>query len=299
MATMFLHFAAMQNIVYAVFLELFSELNFMKNRTVVFALLLCASLAFLTSCSEVAITGRQQLNLVSDSSMNSMSEQSYRDFISKAKISTDSEQTQVVRTVGSNIAAAVEKYCNQNNMADRVSGYSWEFNLIDDPAENAWAMPGGKVVVYSGILKVTQNDTGLAVVMSHEIAHIVARHGNERMSQALMVDMGGMALSQALANSPGKTQNLFLRSYSIGSEYGFMLPYSRVQETEADRLGLIFMAMASYNPSEALAFWQRMSAGKQGSQVPELLSTHPTDQRRIENIQSFLPEAMGYYNQGQ
>ncbi|MBL7107304.1 MAG: M48 family metallopeptidase [Phycisphaerae bacterium] len=266
-----------------------------KNRLIA-CILLPLNLFLLTSCSEVAITGRQQLNIVPDSLMNSLSLQSYNDFLSQAKKSTDSQKNSMVTKVGKNVAAAVETYCYENNLSDRVKGFSWEFNLIDDPNENAWAMPGGKIVVYSGLLDITQNEAGFAVVMAHEVAHVIARHGSERMSQSLLVDMGGMALSQAIAESPAKTQNLFLRSYSIGTQYGFLLPYSRTHETEADRLGLIFMALAGYNPNEAVALWHRMAANSKGPKPPELLSTHPADQTRIANIKSFLPEAMKYYN---
>ena len=239
----------------------------MKKNKLTASLIIFVFPFFLMSCSEVAITGRSQLNIVPDSMMNSMGSQSYNDFISKAKLSTNTEQNQMVNRVGNNIASAVEKYCRENNLCDRVKGYSWKFNLIDDPAENAWAMPGGKIVVYSGLLNVTQTDAGLAVIVAHEIGHVIARHGSERMSQSLMIDMGGIALSKAVASSPVKTQNLFLRSYGIGTQYGFLLPYSRVHETEADRLGLIFMAMANYDPRAAVGFWQKMTYDDQNNKI--------------------------------
>jgi predicted Zn-dependent protease len=180
-------------------------------------------------------------------------------------------------------------------MQSRLDGYNWEFNLIkNDTTQNAWCMPGGKVVVYSGILPVTKDENGLAVVLSHEIAHAVARHGNERMSQELVVQMGGIALSEAVKQKPAETQTIFNTAYGIGSQMGVMLPYSRKHELEADKLGLIFMAMAGYDPSTAVAFWERMSA--LGNAAPiELMSTHPSDVRRIEQIKSSLPEAMKYY----
>ncbi len=256
----------------------------------------CLLILIIASCSEVAITGRKQLNLVPDSQLNAMSFQEYKDFISKNKLSTDTANVQMVRNVGKRIQTAVEKYCADNNMSDQLSGYQWEFNLVQDSNVNAWCMPGGKVVVYTGILPVTKNEEGLAVVMGHEIAHAIARHGNERMSQGLLVEMGGMALSEALANKPATTKNIFLQSYNVGSQYGVLLPYSRLQETEADHLGLIFIAMAGYNPNSALDFWQRMAEGSKGTKPPQILSTHPADQTRIENIKSFMPEAMKYYN---
>jgi predicted Zn-dependent protease len=258
--------------------------------------LLCAVLLMQASCSQVAITGRKQLNLVPDSVMNSMSYQSYTEFLSENKLSSNAGQTKMVKDVGLRVQKAVERYCAENNLSSRLDGYQWEFNLIEDPAVNAWAMPGGKVVVYTGLMPVTQNEAGLAVVLGHEIAHAIARHGAERMTQGLIVELGGMALSKAMANSPTQTKDLFMRSYGIGTQYGVLLPYSRVQESEADRLGLIFMAMAGYNPNEAVSFWERMSASKQGqAQPPEILSTHPADSTRIRKIKELLPEAMQYY----
>lgn len=266
------------------------------KRILLSAILTLSCLAILaSSCSEVAITGRKQLNLVPDSIMNDMSFQSYSEFISRNKLSTDTGKTLMVKDVGGRIQKAVEQYCIENNMSDQLNGYQWEFNLIEDPAINAWCMPGGKVVVYTGILKVTQNEAGLATVIGHEVAHAFAKHGAERMTQALLVDMGGMALSKALASSPEATKNLFLRSYGTGTQYGILLPYSRQHEYEADHLGLIFMAMAGYNPNEALGFWQRMSAAKTGTATPEFLSTHPADSARIQNIKALIPEAMRYY----
>jgi predicted Zn-dependent protease len=268
------------------------------KRTLISTIIILSSLAILTSsCSEVAITGRKQLNLVPDALMNSMSFQSYSEFLSQNKISTDTASTQMVKNVGQKIQKAVEQYCAENNMSDRLKGYQWEFNLVEDPNVNAWCMAGGKVVVYTGILPVTKNEAGLATVMGHEIAHAFAKHGAERMTQGLLVEMGGMALSKALANRPEETKNLLLRSYGTGTQYGILLPYSRKQESEADHLGLIFMAMAGYNPNEALDFWQRMAASSSGQAPPEFMSTHPADSTRIRNIKELIPEAMRYYKQ--
>jgi predicted Zn-dependent protease len=255
---------------------------------------LCGTL-LLAGCSQVAITGRTQLNLVPDSLMNSMSYQAYGEFISTQKLSRNPSQTQMVKRVGGRIQKAVERYCAENNLSAKLEGYQWEFNLVDDANVNAWAMPGGKVVVYSGLLPVARNEAGLAVVMGHEIAHAFARHGAERMSQGLLVEFGGMALSKATAKYPAQTQNLFLRSYGIGTQVGILLPYSRTHESEADHLGLIFMAMAGYNPNEAITFWERMAASKKGPQPPEILSTHPADATRIRKIKELIPGAMKYY----
>jgi predicted Zn-dependent protease len=247
------------------------------------------------SCSTVPLTGRQQLNLIPNSEMMSMSYQQYGQFLSENKKSTNQAQTDMVKRCGQRIQKAVEQYFAQNNMSDRLAGYAWEFNLVEDPQVNAWCMPGGKVVVYTGLLPVAQDETGLAVVMGHEIAHAVAEHGNERMSQQMVQQLGGTALAVAMQNKPQETQALWMGLYGVGTQYGAMLPYSRLHESEADKLGLIFMAMAGYDPNAAVNFWQRMSAGKTGQAPPEILSTHPSDATRISKIQEQLPEALKYY----
>ena len=266
------------------------------NRTVKSQMIvLCCLMCFVSACQQVAITGRKQLNLVPDSLMNSISLQSYNDFISENQLSSNTEQTAMVKQVGGRIQQAVQQYCSQNNLSDKIKGYKWEFNLVEDKSLNAWAMPGGKVVVHTGLIPIAKSEAGLAVVMGHEVAHVIARHGSERMTQGLLVQYGGIGLSKAMANYPSQTQNLFMKSYSIGTQYGVLLPYSRTHESEADRMGLIFMAMAGYDPHEAVGFWERMSAAKEGGSPPELLSTHPTDTTRIRKIKELMPEAMAYY----
>ena len=250
----------------------------------------------LVACTKAPITGRSQLHLVPDSEMLPMADQQYQDFLKQNKISTDQAGTDQVKRVGGRIAKAVETYLTQHNMAAEVKKYKWEFNLIENKEVNAWCMPGGKVVVYTGILPVTKDDTGLAVVLGHEIAHAVAGHGSERMSQGLLQQMGGVALSTALSKSPAATQQLAMAAYGAGSTVGVLLPFGRTQESEADHLGLIFMAMAGYNPDEAVTFWERMSAQSGGGKPPEILSTHPSDQHRIDDIKKELPEAHKYYN---
>jgi len=260
----------------------------------------CSLILLTSSCSQVAITGRKQLNLVPASVMNSLSFQSYGEFLLQNKLSGDARQTQMVKSVGARIQKAVEKYCAENNLSDRLEGYKWEFNLVEDPSVNAWCMPGGKVVVYTGLLSMAGNEAGLAVVMGHEIAHAIAQHGAERMTQGLTVELGGAALSQALAKQPEQTRSLFMKSYGVGTHYGVLLPYSRVHENEADHLGLIFMAIAGYDPREAVNFWERMSAaGKDTPAPPEILSTHPADTTRIRNIKALLPQAMQHYQAAQ
>jgi predicted Zn-dependent protease len=263
----------------------------MLNKAIITATILILAIA----CATVPITGRRQLSLVPASTINSLSAQEYKTFLDSNKVSTDPVATATVRRVGKNIQGAVERYFAQHNQSSALSDYHWEFNLVVDSQINAWCMPGGKVVVYTGILPVTKDDNGLAVVMGHEIAHAIAQHGDERMSQGLLAQFGGMALEAALNKKPEQTKTLFMSAYGLGATVGLLLPYSRLQESEADRIGLTFMAMAGYDPHGALDFWKRMAADKQGG-TPEFLSTHPSDETRIRNIESLIPEAMGYYH---
>ncbi len=248
----------------------------------------------LASCASVPVTGRSQLRLIPNNSMIPMSFSQYDKFLAENKVSSDLEKTAMVRRVGEKIQHAVEKYMADQGRSQELKGYNWEFNLVDNEQQNAWCMPGGKVVVYSGILPVAGDESGLAVVMGHEIGHAVANHGNERMSQGLLVQLGGVGLSVALREQPTVTQQLWMTAFGVGSQYGVLLPYSRVQEKEADHLGLIFMAMAGYDPHAALDFWERMAANKQG-QPPEFLSTHPSDSTRIAEIRRLIPDAMKYF----
>ncbi len=268
----------------------------MKNTTKV--LLVLGVIAFIVSCAKVPISGRRQLNLLPESQMMTMSFTAYQEFLDTNKVlPANNSNVIMVRNIGNRIKTAVEKYLADNKESKRVEGFQWEFNVVQDNTVNAWCMPGGKVVVYTGILPVTQDETSLAVVMGHEIAHAVARHGNERMSQGLALQLGGVALSVALSEKPALTQNVFLQSYGIGTQLG-ILAYSRNHETEADKLGLVFMAMAGYNPEASIGFWQRMSASG-GQAPPEILSTHPSDETRIATLKEFMPEAMKYYKPNQ
>ncbi|MDX9746640.1 MAG: M48 family metallopeptidase [Syntrophales bacterium] len=267
----------------------------MKNHKYGISILSFVLFLFVLSCSTVPITGRSQLNLIPHESMLSMSYQQYDEFLKENKLSTNTVEVNRVKRVGQNIETAVNRYFAQRNMAYQLRDYKWEYNLVESKDINAWCMPGGKVVVYTGILPITQDDTGLAVVMGHEIAHAVAQHGNERMSQQLAVQLGGMALATAVATKPALTQQLWMTAFGLGSSVGIILPYSRLQENEADRLGLTFMAMAGYDPRKAVDFWERMSQVKSGQAPPEFLSTHPSDQTRIQNIKSIIPDVMPYY----
>ena len=246
------------------------------------------------SCSKVPVTGRKQFTLVPDGMINSMSLSQYQEVLKENKVVTTGTDAQMVKTAGQRAATAVETYLRQNKAADQVKDFKWEFNLLESKEVNAWCMPGGKVAIYTGIMPIVQNETGLAVVMGHEIAHAVARHGSERMSQGLVQQFGAIGLAVAMQNKPAQTQALFQQAYGIGSSVAVMLPFSRTQESEADKLGLIFMAMAGYTPQEAIPFWQRMSKGG-GPKPPEMLSTHPSDATRISNIKKFLPTALKYY----
>jgi predicted Zn-dependent protease len=247
------------------------------------------------SCNTVPLSGRKQMAFLPETTLAEMSMTSYREFLASHKISTDKEKTAMIKNAGHRISSAVENYLHEQGMSSRIAEFQWEFNLIEDDMVNAWAMPGGKIAFYTGILPVTANNDGIAVVMGHEIAHVVARHGNERMSQQLLVQTGGLALSVALRERPAETRNMFMAAYGVGSAVGVVLPYSRSHEREADRLGLIFMAMAGYNPQEAVAFWERMERLSGSAGPPEFLSTHPSSAGRIRDIKTFLPEAMKYF----
>lgn len=227
--------------------------------------------------------------------MLSMSFANYKQFLSQnPPVASGDPNAQLVQRVGQKMASAVEKFMKDKGMSKRLAGYKWEFNLVNEPKTvNAWCMPGGKVVVYTGLLPVTQTEEGLAVVMGHEIAHAVARHGSERMSQMLALELGGVALSTALSTKPTQTNNAFMKAIGAGTQLG-VLAYSRTHETEADKMGLVFMAIAGYDPNASLSFWERM-AKSGGASPPQILSTHPSNETRIKDIKAFLPQAMKYY----
>ena len=259
-----------------------------------FSLLLITCL--IVSCTTVPITGRHSITLLPESELAQMSLTSYREILSESKLSTDQREIAQVKRVGERLSNATETYLRENGYS--TDSYHWEFNLIDDSETvNAFCMPGGKIAVYSGLLPVAQDDAGLATVMGHEIAHALARHGNERMSQAMIVDMGGQALSAAMQNQPARTSQIFRQSYGALSRVGVLMPYSRLHETEADRIGLVLMARAGYDPRAAVEFWSRMEAEADSESRPlQWLSTHPNPYQRIEQLKSFLPEAISAYN---
>lgn len=250
----------------------------------------------LSSCSSVLITGRKQLNLVSNDEMLSLSAQEYKQFVDSMPLSKNVANTALVKKVGAKISKAVVEYLKTTEMASEVNAYQWEFNLIKDTVANAFCMPGGKVVFFEGILPITKDENGIAVVMGHEIAHAIAKHSNERLSQQTLLQYGAAVTDLLLTNQTSTVRSGINLLYGVGSQVGVILPYSRKHEYEADRLGLIFMAMAGYNPETSIAFWERMAANGSNSSL-ELLSTHPSDVNRIQQMKVNLPEAMTYYNQ--
>lgn len=250
--------------------------------------------AILFACKNVPLTDRKQFNAIPNSQLNSSSFSSYDQVIKESKLSSNTGQVDMVKNVGNRIKEAVEKYLRENDLGDATEGFQWEFNLIAENTVNAWCMPGGKVAFYEGILPVCQDEAGIAVVMGHEVAHAIAKHGGERMTQALTQQLGGMALSVAMREQPEKTQALAMTAYTGVSTVGAMLPFSRLHESEADELGLKFMALAGYDPAEAPEFWKRMKA-QSGGAPPEFLSTHPSSDTRVKDLNKLLPEAKKYY----
>lgn len=250
------------------------------------------------ACATNPLTGRKQLSLVDSGTVNSLSADQYKQVKQQSKIlspATNADAAMVTR-IGTNIAEAITAYYTEKGLNKHLEDYKWEYMLIDDPTVNAWCMPGGKIAVYTGLLPVTQNEDALAVVMGHEVAHAIAEHGRERMSQGLAQQLGGVALSVALLNKPAETQSLFMSAYGLGSQAGVMLPFSRANELEADKLGLIYSSLAGYDPRSSIALWQRMAKAGGGQKPPEWLSTHPAEENRIKQLEKLMPEALELYN---
>jgi predicted Zn-dependent protease len=246
------------------------------------------------SCAIVPFTGRKQFIAIPASQMISLSADSYSQVLKDNTLSQNQDYVSRVRQVGGRLTAAVEKYMKDNGMESNLEGYSWQYNVLVSKELNAWCMPGGQIAFYEGIMPICQDDNGIAVVMGHEIAHAIAQHGNERMSQQLAVQMGGVALSDALKTQKETTQQLALLAFGVGTQLGMELPFSRTHESEADELGLYFMAMAGYDPRTASAFWERMNAIGATS-TPEFLSTHPAPATRIRDINRHMTKALEYY----
>lgn len=272
--------------------QISSIMRMLHFRLAFVALLL---LIIATACSTVPITGRSQLNLVDAQQINTLASQQYREMLNESKVQRGTANAQMVQRAGQRISSAVESYLRENGQGKLVEGFQWEYTLIDDPAINAFCMPGGKIGVYTGLLPVAQTEEGLAVVMGHEVAHAIAQHSNERMSQQMFAQLGTSVVDQAVQTNSALTKQLLMTSVGLGAQYGILLPYGRTQESEADRLGLIFMARAGYNPEAAIPFWQRMAVAGGGARTPEFLSTHPNPDTRIRDIQKWLPEAKRAY----
>lgn len=247
-------------------------------------------LIFFAECSTVPITGRKQFNIVKDETVLPASFEQYKGFLKENELSKDAKATAQIKDIGANISQAVDRFMRNNGMVKEADAYKWEFNLVQDKTVNAWCLPGGKVVFYTGILPICKNEDGIAAVMGHEIAHAFAKHGQERMSQGQLQALGGLAVAYGTRNDENAA--LWNTAYGLGSQVGVMLPFSRKHETEADKLGLVFMIMAGYNGEEAAEVWVRMSERAKGKKSPpRLLSTHPSNESRIQTLRAYLPEA--------
>lgn len=259
------------------------------------SILISIALVVVYACATVPVTGRRQVSLISSGEINQMSAEQYQQVLRESKLSTNQEQVAMVKRVGNNIKNAVEQYMASKGASSELAGFNWEFNLIqDDQTVNAWCMPGGKVAFYTAIMPICKDEAGVAVVMGHEVAHAIANHGRERMSQGLIAQFGLGTLSAAMGQNPTATQNIFMQAVGVGTNVG-MLKFSRSHESEADHIGLIFMSMAGYDPNEAPKFWERMSELSGGQAPPEFLSTHPSHDTRIKDLEGWIPEAMQYY----
>jgi predicted Zn-dependent protease len=248
-------------------------------------------------CATVPLTGRKQFSIIPASQIMALSNDSYNQILKENKISSNAQYVNTVKNVGHNISGAVERYFASKKMSDQLNGYAWEYNVLQSKEVNAFCLPGGKIAFYEGIMPVCIDDNGVAVVMSHEVSHAIANHGNERMSEQMAVQLGGMALDAALQQKPDATRQIAMAAFGAGTAIGVLLPFSRTQESEADELGLYFMAMAGYNPTTAVDFWQRMMQQSKGA-PPEFLSTHPSDQTRINDLKKHMAKALQFYNKG-
>jgi len=257
--------------------------------------LLTVVLSVFYGCATVPVTGRKQLSLVSNDEIIAMSAAEYQKVLAESKLSDNQEQVQMIKRVGTRIEKAVEQYMSSKGLSSQLAGFKWEFNLIqDDKTVNAWCMPGGKVAFYTAILPICKDETGVAIVMGHEVAHAIANHGRERMSEGMIANGLLGTLGAAAGQNPSLTSQIFMQAVGMGTNVG-MLKFSRGNESEADHIGLIFMAMAGYDPNEAPLFWERMTAQSGGQKPPEFLSTHPADATRIADLKKWMPEAMQYY----
>jgi len=263
-------------------------------KKIFFSILISAGIV---ACTKNAVTGRSQFKLLPESELQSMATTQYQEFLSTNKVVAGggNRDVDMITRVGDRIRQAVESYYASKGLSKELEGYHWEYHLVDNKEANAWCMPGGKIVVYTGLLPYTQNEAALAVVLGHEVTHAVFQHGNERMSQALGAEAVNLGLQVALSSKPAETRNLFLGAYGAGAQLGVLLPFSRKHEYEADHYGLIWAAMAGYNPQEAIPLWERMEKAANGNRPPEFLSTHPSEGNRIAQLKKWMPEALKYY----
>ena len=260
----------------------------MKKQSILLGI---CTLGLVFSCAVNPLTGKKALNLVSNEELFPTSFQQYGTFLQENKVISGTADAKRVESVGIKIKAAAERYLASIGQTEYLKGYQWEYKLVQSPDVNAWCMPGGKIVVYLGILPITKDDAGLATVMGHEVSHALANHGAQRMSYAQLQEYIGLGVSVATSGKSESTRQAFSTAYGLTSQYGVMLPFSRSNESEADKIGLTLMAIAGYNPEEAIAFWTRMSSNSGGAAQPEFMSTHPSDATRIANIRAMIPEA--------
>ncbi len=261
----------------------------MSKKRVLFAGIVVSAVVF--ACATNPFTGKSTLALVPDSQILPSAFAQYDSFLKENKVVTGTADATRVKTVGTKIKNAAERWLNANGYSGYLDGYKWEYNLVDSKEVNAWCMPGGKIVFYTGILPITKDDAGMAVVMGHEVSHALLNHGQQRMSSDVLTQLGAVGVGAAVGNQSAITQQVAMQAYGVGAQYGVALPFSRSHETEADRVGLTLMAIAGYNPEVSVAFWERMAAKSGGQAPPEFMSTHPSDATRIANLRALIPGA--------
>ncbi|HLP65299.1 M48 family metallopeptidase [Flavobacterium sp.] len=246
--------------------------------------------ALIIACATNPFTGKKTMALVGNNEIFPSAFQQYNQFLSENKVVTGTADAKKIETIGTKIKVAAERWLTANGHADYLNGYQWEYKLVESKDVNAWCMPGGKIVFYTGILPICKTDAGIACVMGHEVSHALANHGQQRMSAGLLQQLGGVGVAVATGGKSEETQQIAMTAYGAATQLGGMLPFSRAHETEADQIGLLLMAIAGYNPDESVVFWERMSASAGGNKPPEFMSTHPADETRIANLRALIPQ---------